>query len=140
MNKTRATTATPPRFQPLRVLVVVAYGVAVLVLGNSDPIEPTGTLGKRLESEIRMLAGSAGSVIAKHDCSMMGNLNFAVTCQLARLSMSNFHNVALAAGWRAAETGETGPGTIFAKDGLRLAVEFHRTSPVVSITITKLQN
>ena len=119
MHQTTITKAIQRRFTPLRVLAVVALGLALIFFGGTNPIAPSGPLGESLETEIRTLVRSAGSEVAHEDCSMMGNLSFGVTCRLPELSVSRFHTAALAAGWRAPEARSAGADVVFVREDLR---------------------
>ena len=98
-------TATKSQPSALRYWIVGLGVLVIAILGAwpQTPVRPQGALAQDMESELRMLSGQLGTQVTPVGCTMSGNLNLGVGCQVIPFSLEASKERLVAQGWKPTE-------------------------------------
>ena len=134
-----------PRWRPIwrctcgqvtRPLIGIALVATAMDSVGQLPVQ--GMLGEALKQELTTFAQTVGATIEHKTCSMMGNVNFGVTCAVRGASLEAASKAASQAGWSTAALPPLAkPGTqaVYVRKGRRLTIEADNKGTLVSASM-----
>ncbi len=118
----------------LIIAAILVAGFASFSDGTSTTgVTPRGRLAERYQTEAtEAIRGVAGRE-AKVECSMMGNVNWGVTCRSHGVLWAGLASELERRGW--SHTPQSSPGKpLLSRDRDLLAIEFHNSAVYVSLS------
>jgi hypothetical protein len=102
MPPTQSKAESPAKASPLRYALLI--GVAALLVFQTfrspDPVRPSGPLAEKMVEEIHSAAATAGITLSPAGCTMSGNINFGVTCEVLPFSVTEAAARLRSVGWQ----------------------------------------
>lgn len=115
----------PPSMLPQVIVYAMLIGPIFLLLecNSADRIEPSGPLAKSFQAEIETAVEAAHGSKVRLDCSMHGNVNFAVSCRGPADAAYNLQAHLLASGWVDAGDDNIPGNSVLRKGTRRITIE-----------------
>lgn len=127
----------PPSMLPQAIVYAMLGGPIFLLLecNSADRHEPSGALAKSFQTEIETVVEAAHGSKVRLDCSMHGNVNFAVSCRGPAYAAYNLQAHLLASGWVDAGNDNIPGNSVLRKGTRRITIEPMPGSREVSISM-----